>query len=90
MPAAPGQNPMRVSRSFTVPAGAAYTRTESSKGELGFYIIADGGSSPFRCKIRSPSYSNLHVIEKMGPGLMISDLVATAGSLDLVLGEIDR
>ena len=73
-----------------VPAGSLYTRTESSKGEIGFHIIADGGSKPFRNKVRSPSYSNLHVIEKVGPGMMISDLVATVGSLDIVLGEIDR
>jgi len=73
-----------------VPSGSCYTRTESSKGELGFYLIADGGQKPFRNKVRSPSYSNLHVIEKVGPGLMISDLVATVGSLDIVLGEIDR
>lgn len=79
-----------VKRIVKVPAGAAYTRTESSKGELGHYIIADGGTTPFRNKVRSPSYSNLHVIEKIGPGQMISDLVATVGSLDLVLGEIDR
>ena len=58
-------------------AGAAYARVESSKGELGHYIIADGGKTPFRNKVRSPSYCNLHVIEKIGPGLMISDLVAT-------------
>lgn len=73
-----------------VPSGSLYTRTESSKGEIGFHIIADGGSKPFRNKVRSPSYSNLHVIEKIGPGMMISDLVATVGSLDIVLGEIDR
>lgn len=79
-----------IKRAVKVPAGAAYTRTESSKGELGFYVVADGGATPFRCKIRSPSYSNLHVVEKIGPGLMISDLVAAVGSLDLVLGEIDR
>jgi len=77
-------------RIIKVPAGAAYTRTESSKGELGHYIVADGGKTPFRIKVRSPSYSNLHVIEKIGPGQMISDLVATIGSLDIVLGEIDR
>ncbi len=70
--------------------GAAYTRTESAKGELGHFIIADGGTRPFRHKVRSPSYSNLQVIEKVGPGLMLSDLVATVGSLDIVLGEIDR
>ena len=70
--------------------GSRYTRTESAKGEMGHFIIADGGTKPFRNKVRSPSYSNLHVIEKVGPGLMISDLVATIGSLDIVLGEIDR
>jgi len=73
-----------------VPAGSRYTRTESAKGELGHFIIADGGTKPFRIKVRSPSYSNLHVIQKIGPGLMVSDLVATVGSLDIVLGEIDR
>ena len=72
------------------PVGSLYTRTESSKGEIGFHIISDGGSKPFRNKTRSPSFSNLHVLEKVGPGLMISDLVATVGSLDIVLGEIDR
>ena len=80
----------KIKKSIKVAAGAAYTRTESSKGELGHYIIADGGTKPFRNKVRSPSYSNLHVIEKVGPGQMISDLVATIGSVDIVLGEIDR
>jgi NADH-quinone oxidoreductase subunit D len=77
-------------RVMRVPPGAAYSRTESSKGELGHYIISDGGKMPFRNKVRSPSYCNLQVVEKIGPGLMISDLVATVGSLDIVLGEIDR
>ncbi len=72
------------------PAGAAFSRTESSKGELGHYIIADGGASPFRHKVRSPSFCNLQVIEKAGVGMMVSDLVAFVGSLDIVLGEIDR
>jgi NADH-quinone oxidoreductase subunit D len=73
-----------------VPAGSLYTRTESSKGELGFHIFADGGAKPFRNKVRSPSFSNLQVLEAVGPGMMLSDLVATVGSLDIVLGEIDR
>lgn len=73
-----------------VPQGSLYTRTESSKGEIGYHIFADGGSKPFRTKVRSPSFSNLQVIEKVGPGMMLSDLVATVGSLDIVLGEIDR
>ena len=73
-----------------VPSGSLYTRTESSKGEIGFHIFADGGAKPFRNKVRSPSFSNLQVLEKVGPGMMVSDLVATVGSLDIVLGEIDR
>jgi NADH-quinone oxidoreductase subunit D len=72
------------------PAGAAYSRVESAKGELGHYIIADGGQVAFRNKVRSPSFCNLHVIEKIGVGQMVSDLVALIGSLDIVLGEIDR
>ncbi len=73
-----------------LPAGAAYSRTESSKGELGHYIISDGGQMPFRNKVRSPSFCNLQIIEKIGVGQMVSDLVAFIGSLDIVLGEIDR
>ncbi len=73
-----------------VPAGAAYSRTESSKGELGHYIISDGGQTAFRNKVRSPSFCNLQVVEKVGVGQMVSDLVALVGSLDIVLGEIDR
>jgi NADH-quinone oxidoreductase subunit D len=80
----------QVKKVLRVPAGMAYTRCESAKGELGHFIIADGGTKPFRNKVRSPAYSNLHVIERVGPGLMLSDLVATVGSLDIVLGEIDR
>jgi len=72
------------------PAGAAYSRVESSKGELGHYIIADGGQTAFRNKVRSPSFCNLQVMEKVGVGQMVSDLVALIGSLDIVLGEIDR
>jgi len=72
------------------PAGAAYSRVESAKGELGHYIIADGGQVAFRNKVRSPSFCNLHVVEKIGVGQMVSDLVALIGSLDIVLGEIDR
>jgi NADH-quinone oxidoreductase subunit D len=72
------------------PPGALYSRTESAKGELGHYIISDGGQTAFRNKVRSPSFCNLQVTTKVGVGLMISDLVALVGSLDIVLGEIDR
>jgi len=73
-----------------IPAGAAYSRTESAKGELGHYLISDGGQTAFRNKVRSPSFCNLQIMEKIGPGQMVSDLVAIIGSLDIVLGEIDR
>ncbi len=89
----PAEGPVRdpkLKRLVRVPSGSAYTRTESSKGEIGFHIVADGGSRPFRNKVRSPSFCNLQVIEKVGRGQMLSDLVATVGSLDIVLGEIDR
>jgi NADH-quinone oxidoreductase subunit D len=77
-------------RRLKIPNSEAFFRAECPKGEMGFYILSDGGDVPFRCKTRSPAFHNLHVIEKVGPGQMISDLVATVGSLDLVLGEIDR
>jgi NADH-quinone oxidoreductase subunit D len=81
---------LELKKPVKAPAGAAFSRTESSKGELGHYIIADGGATPFRHKVRSPSFCNLQVIEKAGVGMMVSDLVAFVGSLDIVLGEIDR
>jgi NADH-quinone oxidoreductase subunit D len=81
---------LELHKPLRVPAGAAYTRVESSKGELGHYLVSDGGQTAFRNKVRSPSFCNLQVMETAGPGLMISDLVALIGSLDIVLGEIDR
>jgi NADH-quinone oxidoreductase subunit D len=89
LPAGPVQS-IELKKIVKVPAGAAYTRVESSKGELGHYIISDGGQTAFRNKVRSPSFCNLQVVEKIGVGQMVSDLVALVGSLDIVLGEIDR
>ena len=77
-------------KNLKIPPGEIFYRAENPKGELGFWIVSDGGTVPFRTKTRSPSLHNLSVIEKIGKGQMISDLVATVGSLDLVLGEIDR
>lgn len=75
---------------FKVPAGEVYASIESSKGELGFYIISDGGNRPFRMKIRPPSFVNLGALPKMIEGQMVADVVAAVGSIDIVLGEIDR
>ena len=73
------------------PAGAeAYGRVEASKGELAFYLVADGGISPYRCKVRSPSLINLTVTEHLLVGWKLADMIVTLGSLDINMGEVDR
>lgn len=68
-----------------------YVRAENPRGELGFYFVADGRSDkPFRCKTRGPSFSNLSVISEISRGIFLADLVAIIGSIDIVLGEVDR
>lgn len=78
------------SEGFPVPEGEVYQSVEAPKGELGYYIVSDGGPKPYRMRIRPPSFVNLGAIEKMAKGSMIADLVAVIGTLDIVLGEIDR
>jgi len=78
------------SEGFPAPEGEVYQGVEAPKGELGFYIVSDGGNKPERLRIRPPSFVNLQAIEKMAKGSMIADLVAIIGTLDIVLGEIDR
>jgi len=70
--------------------GDVYVRTESARGEIGFYVVSDGSGSPYRVKGRSPCFVNLSVIPEISRGHMIADIVAIAGSLDIVLGEVDR
>ncbi len=77
-------------RIFTPPAGEVYSRIEAPKGELGFYIVSDGTTKPYRVKIRSPSFCNLTAIPKMVAGLKIPDLIAAFGTIDVVLGDVDR
>lgn len=72
-------------------AGEFYSRAENPKGELGFYFITDGRRDiPVRCKVRAPSFSNLSVLPELSRGILIADLVAILGSIDIVLGEVDR
>lgn len=78
------------SEGFSAPEGEVYQGVEAPKGELGFYIVSDGGNKPERLRIRPPSFVNLQAIEQMSVGSMIADLVAVIGTLDIVLGEIDR
>jgi len=73
-----------------VPEGESYGRVEAPKGELGFYLVSDGTANPFRYHIRSPSFINLTALEKMSVGMKVADVVAILGSIDIVLGEVDR
>jgi len=79
-----------VTEGFSPPVGKVYSSTENPKGELGFYLVSDGGPNPYRCKIRGPSFSNISALRIMGPGSMFSDMVAMIGSIDITLGEVDR
>ena len=72
------------------PPGEAYARIESPRGELGYYVISDGGPAPFRFHIRSPSYINLTPLRQMALGATVADAIVILGSIDIVLGEVDR
>jgi NADH-quinone oxidoreductase subunit D len=72
------------------PKGEVYVRTETPRGELGFYLVSDGGRKPFRLKARAPSFCNLSVFREISRGYLLSDIVAIIGSIDIVLGEVDR
>lgn len=75
---------------ITVPKGEAYSRIESPRGELGFYIISDGGNNPYRMFIRTPSFANLVIVPKLAEGRLMADLTAIIGGFDLVMGEVDK
>ena len=75
---------------FDTPVGEVFQSVEASKGELSYYIVSDGGNKPFRLRVRAPSFANLGALPKMIEGHMIADVIATIGSIDIVLGEIDR
>jgi NADH-quinone oxidoreductase subunit D len=79
-----------VSEGFHPPIGEVYQAIESPRGELGFYIVSDGSPRPFRCHVRGPSFANLQALPKMIERHLIADVVAVIGSIDIVLGEIDR
>ena len=79
-----------VTQGINAPPGEIYFGAENPKGELGFYICSRGGGTPYRLKIRAPSFVNLSVLPDLLPGHMISDVVAILGSIDFVMGECDR
>jgi NADH-quinone oxidoreductase subunit D len=73
-----------------LPKGEFYSRVETARGELGVYIVSEGGTTPYRIKFRSPGFSNLSALEHMVKGSKLGDLMATMGTLDLVIPDIDR
>jgi NADH-quinone oxidoreductase subunit D len=73
-----------------VPWGEVYASIESPKGELGFYLVSDGSSKPWRFRVRPPSFINLSPLAKMVQGQLVADVVAIIGSIDIVLAEVDR
>ncbi len=79
-----------VTEGFAVPPGEVYQAIESPRGEMGYYVVSDGTAKPYRVHMRSPSYANLQALPKMCEGKLIADVVAAIGSIDIVLGEIDR
>ncbi|MFQ5767902.1 MAG: NADH dehydrogenase (quinone) subunit D [Acidobacteriota bacterium] len=81
---------MIISEGMNPPVGEVYHSIEAPKGELGFYIVSDGGKTAYRLHIRSPSFVNLKVLEKICVGAMVSDVIAIIASLDPVMGEVDR
>jgi NADH-quinone oxidoreductase subunit D len=90
IPEGPIINPKVKIRNFKPPVGEAYARLEAPKGELGFYLISDGSTSPYRYRVRPPSLINLTILEDMCLGQKVADVVVILGSVDIVLGEVDR
>jgi NADH-quinone oxidoreductase subunit D len=90
IPGGPVQDPKTKSRGLRPKPGEAYGRIEAPKGELGFYLISDGSASPYRYRVRPPSLINLTVLEDMCLGHNVADVVLIFGSVDIVLGEVDR
>jgi NADH-quinone oxidoreductase subunit D len=79
-----------VTEGFAVPAGEVYQAIESPRGQMGYYVVSDGTAKPYRVHMRNPSFATLQAMETMCKGRLLADLVAVIGSIDIVLGEIDR
>jgi NADH-quinone oxidoreductase subunit D len=79
-----------VTEGFTVPAGEVFQAIESPRGEMGYYVVSDGTAKPYRVHMRNPSFATLQALQTMCEGRLLADVVAVIGSIDIVLGEIDR
>jgi len=80
----------KVPKVIKVPKGETYVRAENPKGEMGYYLVSDGGQGPYRLKIRSASFSNISILPWILEGILVPDIIAVMGSLDFVLGDVDR
>jgi NADH-quinone oxidoreductase subunit D len=79
-----------VTEGFRVPAGQVYVPVESPRGEMGYHVVSDGGTRPYRVHVRDPSFVNLQAVPAMVEGSMISDVIAAVASVDPVMGGVDR
>lgn len=80
----------KVPKIIRLPEGEIYHKTESPRGEIGYHIISHGDKTPYRVKVKAPCFTNVSILPHLGPGQLIADFVATIGSIDIVLGEVDR
>ena len=90
IPSGPIMNPKVKIRAFRPSLGEAYGRIEAPKGELGFYLISDGSPNPYRYRVRPPSFINLTILEDLCLGHTVADVMVILGSVDIVMGEVDR
>jgi NADH:ubiquinone oxidoreductase 49 kD subunit 7 len=79
-----------VTEGFRVPAGQVYVAVESPRGELGYHVVSDGGTRPYRVHVRDPSFVNLQSVPAMCEGGLIADVIAAVSSIDPVMGGVDR
>ncbi len=80
----------KVGKAIKPPPGEVYVSIEAPKGELGYFIVSDGSTQPYRLRVRPPSFINLQSLDKMCRGSLVADIVAIIGTIDIVLGEMDR